>query len=212
MATTIIVLGPIRRLLEKLGEWALGLTATLGGLGLFIVAFLDSSFISLPVANDLIVIRLAVGNPPRMPYYVLMATLGSLAGSLVIYLLARKGGEAYFRKSAGPRAARIRGWLARNAFLSIAIPSILPPPMPFKAFVIAAGVFQVPWRVFVLSLLVGRGIRYLAEGFLAVRYGQQAIDLLKRHPVFFTLAMLALVVVSFLLTRMIFRAPSESRS
>jgi membrane protein YqaA with SNARE-associated domain len=205
----MILLGPIRRLLERLSDWALGLTATLGGLGLFLVAFLDSSFLSLPVANDLIVIRLAVDNPARMPYYALMATLGSLAGCLVIYSLARKGGEAYFQKSAGPRAERIRGWLVRNAFLSVAIPSILPPPMPFKLFVIAAGVFQVPLRVFVISLLVGRGLRYFAGGILAVRYGQQAIDLLKRHPLLFTLAMLLLIVVSFALTRLIFRAPPK---
>jgi uncharacterized membrane protein YdjX (TVP38/TMEM64 family) len=147
-----------------------------------------------------------------MPYYALMATLGSLAGSTLIYILARQGGEAWFRRSAGARAGRIRHWLEKNAFLSVAIPSILPPPMPFKAFVLAAGVFQIPWKTFVIALLVGRGFRYFAEGILAVRYGAEAIELLKRHPVLFSLAMLLLIVASFFVSRLAFRAPAAEKN
>ena len=184
---------------------------SMGGLGLFAAAFLDASILSLPVINDFLVISYSVRSPALMPYYVLMATLGSLAGSFFLYYLARKGGEVMFRKAAGPRAERIRGWVNRNDFLSIAIPSILPPPMPFKAFVLAAGVFQMNRRTFVIALILGRGLRYIAEGVLAVRYGEQSFQWLKSHPVEFTLVLLGLVAASWLLTRFAFRAaPPQS--
>jgi membrane protein YqaA with SNARE-associated domain len=192
--------------LDKFPAWLKHLILflqSLGGLGLFAAAFLDSSVLSLPVINDFLVISYSVRAPARMPYYVLMATLGSLAGSFFLYFLAKKGGEVMFRKAAGRRAESIRAWVNRNDFLSIAIPSILPPPMPFKAFVIAAGVFQM---TFVLALIVGRGFRYIAEGILAVRYGEQTFDWLKHHPVEFTLILLALVAVSWAVTRFAFRA------
>jgi len=86
------------------------------------------------------------------------------------------------------------------------VPSILPPPMPFKAFVLAAGVFQMPMRTFILALLVGRGIRYTAEGILAVRYGDQAVRYLLENKLQFTLIITALIVGSYLVTRLIFRA------
>ena len=86
-------------------------------------------------------------------------------------LVAKKGGEAFFHGHARHRADRIRKWVDDHAFLSVFIPAILPPPMPFKAFVAAEGVFQVPLRTFVLALLLGRGLRYFAEGILAIRYG-----------------------------------------
>jgi membrane protein YqaA with SNARE-associated domain len=196
----------LRAWLKKMADWALGLTATMGGAGLFIVAFLDSSFLTFPIANDLIVIQLSARHPARMPYYALMALLGSLAGCLVLYIVARRGGEAFFRRRAGRRADRVRAWLERNAFLSVAIPSILPPPMPFKAFVLASGVFQVPLRTFIVALLVGRGFRYFGEGILAVKYGPQALEMMKQHPLLFTLALLALILLSFFLTRLAFRA------
>lgn len=187
----------------KLPEWLTKLVASMGGLGLFAVAFLDASVLSFPVINDLLVIHLSFRNPPAMPYYVAMATLGSLAGSILLYYLARKGGRAYFRKHSGGRGKRIRQWLDRNAFLAVAIPSILPPPMPFKAFVIAAGVFQIRRRIFVSALLVGRGLRYAAEGFLAVRYGSDAVRFIGDHKLLFTAMMGALVLASYLVSRMI---------
>lgn len=184
---------------------------SLGGFGIFLAAFLDSSVLSLPVINDFLVISYSIRTPALMPYYALMATLGSLAGSLFLYYLAKKGGEVMFRKTVGPRAERIRAWVNRNDFLSIAIPSILPPPMPFKAFVLAAGVFQMRMRTFVLALVLGRGFRYFAEGILAVRYGDETWDWLKQHPAEFTLLLLSLVAASWLVTRFALRpAPPQN--
>ena len=199
--------------LDKFPAWLkqfVLLLQSLGGPGLFLAAFLDSSVLSLPVINDFLVISYSVRAPTRMPYYVLMATLGSLAGSFFLYFLAKKGGELMFRKAAGHRAERIRDWVNRNDFLSIAIPSILPPPMPFKAFVIAAGVFQMNRRTFVLALILGRGFRYIAEGILAVRYGDQTFEWLKHHPVEFTFLLLVLVAASWIVTRWMFRTQPKN--
>lgn len=197
--------------LDKLPLWLKSLIGSFGGVGLFVVAFLDSSVLSFPVINDLLVIHLSIKNPAAMPYYAMMAVLGSLAGSIWLYFLAKKGGEAVFRRRVGHRAGRVRGWINKNAFLSVAIPAILPPPSPFKAFVLAAGVFQVPLRTFVLALVIARSLRYFAEGFLAVQYGEQAVEMLKRNKLEFTLIVLGIIVLSFLLTRHVFRpAPPAS--
>jgi membrane protein YqaA with SNARE-associated domain len=185
--------------------WLQALLASAGAPAIFVAAFLDASVLSLPIINDILVIRLSAQNPARMPLYAAMATLGSMAGCLFLYYLAKKGGEVMFRRRVGPRAQRIRAWVERNAFLSIAVPSVLPPPMPFKAFVLAAGVFQMPMKIFVIALIVGRGFRYFGEGILAVRYGPDAFRYLKEHPLQFTLILGGLILASYLVTRALFR-------
>jgi membrane protein YqaA with SNARE-associated domain len=159
--------------MERLPLWLRSLVGSLGGLSLFLIGFFDSSVLSFPFVNDLLLVRFTIHSPRLMPYYVMMATLGSLAGCFWLYFIAKKGGEAMYRRSAGGRAERIHGWVQRYRFLSVAVPAILPPPLPFKPFVLAAGVFQVPMDTFAIALVVGRGLRYSIEGFLAVRYGEQ---------------------------------------
>jgi len=190
---------------SKLQHWISAVLPTMGVGGIFLAAFLDSSFLSLPLINDILVIEMSVLHPARMPLYAVTATLGSLAGCLLLFFLARKGGEVYFQRHAGGRAARIRGWLQQNAFLAVAVPSILPPPMPFKLFVLGAGVFQVGVRPFSLALVAGRGFRYFALGILAVKYGEQAQRAIMEHKLVFALAALAFVVLSYLVTRAAFR-------
>jgi len=190
-------------------HWAESTLPAMGAGGIFLAAFLDSSFLSLPLINDFLVVELSVMHPGRMPLYAAVATLGSLAGCLVLFFLGRKGGEAYFHRHAGGRAGRIREWLGRNAFLTVAIPCILPPPMPFKLIVLGAGVFQVGVRPFSLALIIGRGFRYFALGFLAVRYGQAAQRALLEHKAAFALAALAFVVLSYLITRAAFSRRGE---
>jgi len=164
-----------------LPHWLQAIVAFAGGPGLFLIAFLDSSVLTFPVINDLLLIDLSIRYPARMPYYAAMATLGSVAGCLLLYYIARKGGEAMFHKHAGPRAQHIHAWINRNGFVSILVTALLPPPTPFKIFVIAAGALEMPVRTFVLGLLVARGLRFFGEGFLAVRYGDQAGQYLATH-------------------------------
>jgi membrane protein YqaA with SNARE-associated domain len=160
--------------------------ATLGGGGLFAVSFLDSSILSFPFVPDAMVIDLTVQRPAHMIYYAMMATVGSLAGCVWLYFLAKKGGEAYFHKHAGVHAERTKRWVQGNGFGAMFISSILPPPLPlFKVVVLAEGVFQVPFTTFCISLLTGRGVRFLIEGILAVHYGSSALVFLVAHKVAF---------------------------
>ena len=109
-------------------------------------------------------------------------------------------------RAAGPR--KIKEWVDANGFLSAFIPAILPPPFPFKPFVLAEGVFQVPARTFIVAILLGRGLRYGVEGFLAVRYGVATLTFMKSHGAAFVLGIIALVVVFYIVTHFVFRGSS----
>ena len=187
----------------KLPHWLEKLVAVMGGGGIFLVAFLDSSVLSFPFVTDALVMELCSQRPARMPYYAAMAAAGSLAGSVWIYWIARKGGEAYFNRHAGRAAAKARRWVDEHAFLSIFIPAILPPPMQFKVFVLAEGVFQVPLRTFLAAVLIGRGLRYSAEGIFAVRYGPRALAFLVSHSVAFIASVLLVVLLLYLASRLL---------
>lgn len=170
----------------KLPGWLQRLIATIGPWGLFAVSFLDSSVLSLPFVTDGMVIDLSVNHPSLMPLYASLAVIGSFAGCVWLYFLAKKGGEAYFHKHAGIHAVRTRRWVDRNAFVTMFISSILPPPLPlFKIVVLAEGVFQVRLSTFALALLLGRGVRFFAEGLLAIHYGPAALDFLEAHRIAF---------------------------
>ena len=147
---------------------------TLGGFGLLLAAFVDSSFLPLPLVTDLLVIELSGRHPQRMPYYAAMAAIGSLAGCICIYWLARKGGEAYFRRTQGHAPGKIRKFIQENPMASVFLPAVAPFPAPFKPFVIAQGVFRVPFGIFLVGTFVGRGALFLVEGFLGARYGMAA--------------------------------------
>ena len=163
-------------------DWVRGFAVALGGPGLFVIAFLDSSFLSFPEVVDVLLVVMSVRHPERMLYYATLATAGSVAGCFVLYLLARKGGEAFLRKrvSAGHVDRAIRTF-RRFGLLAIAVPSILPPPMPFKIFVLAAGAAGVGPTQFLIAVTLGRGVRYFGEGLLAIWYGEAAIEFLGSH-------------------------------
>src|SRR5208282_1479889 len=188
----------------KLPHWLGKIVAVMGGGGLFVATFLDSSVLTLPFIADALVIDLSIQRPARMPYYCAMAALGSLAGCIWIYLLAKKGGEAYFRRHAGGGAERVKRWVESNAFLSVFIPGILPPPFPFKVFVLAEGVFQVPLKTFVLALLVGRTLRYFIEGIFAIRYGAATLTFLMAHKIGFALSICGALLILYTATRLLF--------
>jgi membrane protein YqaA with SNARE-associated domain len=163
-------------------KWVYGLALSLGGPGLFVVAFLDSSFISLPQINDLLVVLMVVRNKPLMPYYALMATAGSVAGCYVLYLIAERGGEAFLAKRL--KRGHVERTLAlyrKRGVLALMVPALLPPPAPFKLFVLLAGVAEVRPLAFVTSIAIARGLRYLVIGALAVWYGDFALEMLQVH-------------------------------
>ncbi len=178
-------------------KWVYGLALTLGGPGLFVVAFLDSSFISLPQINDLLVVLMVVRNKPLMPYYAAMATLGSVAGCYALYLIARRGGETFVtRRLKAGHVERALALYRRRGVLALMVPAILPPPAPFKLFVLMAGVAGVRPLPFVLSIAAARGVRYLVVGALAVRYGDAALELMRTHGSTIAIWVAILIVVA----------------
>lgn len=176
--------------------WVKATLPALGGVGVFLSAFLDSSFVPLPLVTDLIVVDLSSRNPARMPYYAAMAAIGSVAGCIWIYALARKGGKAYYRNKQQQPSGRIRNWVQKYPFTSVLLPAVAPFPVPFKPFVIAQGVFQVPFIPFVVGTFVGRGALFFVEGFLGVRYGAAAREFVV-HQKFASVAMLVALIAIF---------------
>ncbi len=154
----------------------------MGGSGLFIIAYLDSSFLSFPEVNDIMIVGMVMRHPHLLVYYTLMSTVGSVLGCLSIYYLARKGGEAFLRKRFKEHHVD-RGMVLvqRYGLLAIIVPALLPPPAPFKIFVLLAGVAAIPVWQFATAIFVARIIRYGGEGLLAVIYGDRAITFLQDH-------------------------------
>jgi membrane protein YqaA with SNARE-associated domain len=177
-------------------DWLQATALAFGAPGLFVVAFLDSSFLSLPEINDLLLIWMVTEHKARMPIYAAAATLGSIAGCLTLYFIGRKGGEAVIRKRFHAGAVdRALAAFRRHGVMAVLIPSLLPPPAPFKIFVLLSGVAGIsPWR-FSLAIAIGRGLRYFGEGWLALRYGDQAIAFLheRGRPIALGLAIAATV-------------------
>lgn len=167
----------------------------LGGPGLFLIALLDSSFLSFPEVVDLLIIWLVTAHKERVLYYALMPTLGSMAGCFLLYLVGRRGGEAFLRRRLSDRHVdRALGVFRRYGLLAVIVPSLLPPPIPFKPFVLAAGVAGVRPFDFLVAVGIGRGIRYFGEAFLAFYYGERAAQFMRDNarPVSFGLAVAVL--------------------
>jgi len=185
--------------MSRFVAWIQAFALSLGAPGLLVVAFLDSSFLSLPEINDLLLVWMVTQHKARMPIYAAASTLGSIAGCLVLYYLGRKGGDALVRRRFNAeRVDRALGAVQRNGVMAVLIPSLLPPPAPFKIFVLLAGVAQVNVSRFVVAVGIGRGIRYFGEGLLAVRYGDQAISYLENN-----LRTVSLVLVGVLVAGLI---------
>ncbi|HVQ63686.1 MAG TPA: VTT domain-containing protein, partial [Terriglobia bacterium] len=124
-----------------------------------------------------------------------MTVVGSVIGCLLLYGVGRKGGEAMLKKRfAADKILRVRGWYQKYGMLAVIVPSLLPPPLPFKIFVLSAGAFQVPWPRFVTAVAIGRSIRYFSEGLLAVWYGKRALQIVADNFPIVGLVLAALIV------------------
>ncbi len=144
------------------------LAMALGAPGIFLVAFLDSSILSLPEIADLLVIWMVTNNKSRLVLYVVSATVGSLLGCLLLYGIGRKGGASFVHKRFGStNVERTLNAFRRYGVMAVLIPSILPPPAPFKIFVLLAGIADISVARFSTAILIGRGLRYTVEGLLA---------------------------------------------
>ena len=186
-------------------EWA----TELGGIGLFVIALLDSSFLSFPQVNDILIIVLSTQNPARMPYYAGMTTLGSLVGCFMLYTVVRRGGESFLRKRMQGRYFE-RGVTLYQEYglLAVIVPALLPPPVPFKLFVFLAGAAAVSPLRFGIAIVIGRGIRYFGQGYLAVLYGERAADFMKTYGAQIGIGLAAAVVLAAIVIIKVRRKPA----
>lgn len=175
---------------RAVGQWADGA----GGVGVFVLAVLDSSLLALPNATDALIMYLSIRDPAWWWYYAAMGAAGVLVGSWPLYIVARRGGQAFLgRQLSNARSSGLLGWYNRSAFVGLAGPAFLPPPFPLKIFVLLAGAAAYSvWRV-MAALTIGRGARHLLEAGLAAAYRDEAIQAFERWGPSLALAMMALV-------------------
>ena len=152
------------------------------GPAMVIIGALDSSLLSLPEINDYLVVARCYSDPKAVFYFPLFAAAGSVIGCNLLYAIMRRGGQAVMRRRfSASNIARVERAYARFGFLALAIPALLPPPMPFKIFVATAGVLEYPrWR-FMATIMIARSLRYYVEGTLAVFYGEYVIEFLRNN-------------------------------
>lgn len=197
--------------IEEISLWLRNTLLPFGGFGLMVLAICDSSFVSLPEVNDVLLMTFSINEPESMVKFVLLTTLGSVIGCSLLYAVGRKGGSAFLRKSFhSDKLAKVQNWYQRHGILAVIVPSVLPPPTPFKLFVLSAGTFGISWPKFLTGVIVGRSIRYFSEGILAVMYGPLAIQFVQRNYGKVGLAFAAVIIVSALIFFAIARRRSPS--
>jgi len=204
--TAFIFLG-IRSGLQSLLEWL----KAYGALGLFGISLVDSAGIPLPGGPDAVMIVLSANDPALMPLYALAATGGSAIGCTLLYLIARRAGVVALKRVTPRKRDRIENLLGRYDLVAVMVPALLPPPFPFKPFVLCAGVFKLKtWR-FITAIFIGRSLRFLIEGWLAIRFGEDAGRLIRQRgwQVLVAVAVVAAAVFTWTIVRSRLRSSRE---
>jgi membrane protein YqaA with SNARE-associated domain len=152
----------------------------IAGPSMILIGALDSSLLSLPEINDYLVVARCYTHPETAFFFPLFPAIGSVLGCLLLYTIFQRGGLAVLhRRFRADRVERVEKAYARFGIFALAIPALLPPPLPFKMFVATAGALQFPRRRFLLTILIARSVRYYTEGTLAVFYGERVLRFLR---------------------------------
>ena len=184
----------MRELTQKLISW--------GPAGVFLLAVLDSAGLPLPGGVDALLITVAVVQPESAYWSAALAIVGSIIGSLILFYLARCGGQKYLdRHTTSGRARHMRQWYRDYGLLTVFVPALVPIPLPMKLFVICAGALDIGLAPFTLTVLAARVPRYLGLAWLGASLGSGALDYLREH----VWSLLALSVLLFLLLIVIVR-------
>ena len=189
------LLHPVTKWLTRLSEYLI----TFGAFGLFAVALLDSTFVPLPSSCDALMLLLSATYPSWMLLYAFMATAGSALGCLILYLISRRAGARALNRFSEAKQARVKNWIERYDMFAVLAATLLPPPFPFKIFVVSAGVFRFSLLRFMLAIIVGRAFRFLLEGYFAVRYGTQAKEILAKYYPWIGIGLVVGIIVFVLL-------------
>lgn len=197
----------LRKITNALGEVSKYLV-TFGAFGLFAVALLDSSLVPMPGGADAVTILLSNARPSWWPIYAAAATLGSTAGCVILYYISRRAGSRALSRFGERKQAKVKNLIERYDVLSVLVASILPPPFPFKLFVITAGVFRFSVLRFALAIAAGRAFRFGLEAYMAARYGEQAKELFARYYPFAGGA-LAVAIILFFVLRSLMKGQGE---
>ena len=208
----------IKHILARYTHFIWSVLEPLGSWGILVVAFMDSGAIGIPL--DPVVAGYVYSHPVKIWLYVFMAAVGSALGSLIPYGIGRAGGELLLLKHVDRgRFERLRDRFENQEFFAMMVPAMLPPPTPFKLFLLAAGVFEMRPALFMLAIFVGRVVRFLILGFLVVRFGPGIVNLvtavMARHLVWVLVGFLALIGMfiyefKFRRTRANRKAPEEA--
>ena len=168
-----------------------------GPFGLLAIAFLDSLMIPMPGGVDAVLLLLAASRPSWMLIYVAAATIGSTLGCVGLYRISQRAGKRALSRFSESKQKRVKDLIDRYDVMSVLVASLLPPPFPFKLFVVSSGVFRLNLLRFTLAVAGGRTFRYLLEGYLAARYGEHAKELLARYYPAIGIALAVLIVIAF---------------
>ncbi len=169
---------------RRLGYFIVHVPLYVAGPAMIVIGALDSSLLSLPEVNDYLVVARCFAHPRTVFFFPLFAATGSLLGCLLLYTILRRGGQAVLhRRFRIDHVQRVERAYARFGILALAVPAVLPPPMPFKIFVATAGALQFPRRRFLVTILLARSLRYYVEGTLAVFYGERVVRFLKDNGI-----------------------------
>ena len=200
------ILHPVTKALGRFSEYLI----TYGAFGLFIVALLDSTFVPLPSSADALMIVLSTAHPSWMLLYAFMATAGSALGCWILYLVSRRAGARALNRFSERRQQRVKHLIERYDMIAVLVATLLPPPFPFKLFVVTAGVFRFSLLRFMLAIIAGRAFRFLLEGYFAVRYGAEAKQILAKYYPWIGLGLVAAIVTFVIVKRLMSRNQDEA--
>jgi membrane protein YqaA with SNARE-associated domain len=170
---------------------------------LLAIAFLDSVLVPIPGGVDAVLLVLSASRPAWMLIYVAAATIGSTAGCVGLYRISRRAGKRALARFSESKQKRVKDLIDRYDVLSVLVASLLPPPFPFKLFVVSAGVFRLPLLRFTIAIAAGRAFRYLFLAYLAVHYGEHAREWLARYYPAIGIALAVLVILAFVGKRLL---------
>jgi membrane protein YqaA with SNARE-associated domain len=183
-----------------LNQYVISVPLYIAAPAMILIGALDSSLLSLPEINDYLVVGRCIRYPSAVFYFPLFAAIGSVIGCWLLYSIMRRGGQAVLRKRFKVESIqKVERAYARYGFLAIAIPAILPPPLPFKIFVATAGTLEYPRWKFLLTVMIARSFRYYVEGTLAVFYGERVLFFLKDNGLLVVSIVAALALIGVII-------------